>query len=116
MRINAGKYRHVVTFQKNTGETNSYGEISDKESNWTDYFTTKAGIFPINGKEALTEEYSNSQITHRIHIRYIPNMPIDSHMRIKFGGRIFTLTSPPINFQEMNREYQILCKEVTETI
>jgi hypothetical protein len=32
-------------------------------------------------------------------------------MRVLFGERVFSIVSPPINFQEKNIELQILCKE-----
>ena len=111
-RINAGKYRHVVTLQTKADNQNSYGETIDTNENWVDYFKTRVAILPISGKEVMSAEFMNSEITYRVHMRYVPKLDIDSHMRIKFGERIFKIISPPINFQERNIESQILCKEV----
>lgn len=111
-RINSGKYKHIVTFQERVNNQNAYGEIVDADENWIDYFKTRVAILPISGKEVMSAEFVNSEITHRIHMRYVPKLDIDSHMRIKFGDRIFKITSPPINFQERGIECQILCKEV----
>jgi SPP1 family predicted phage head-tail adaptor len=109
-RINAGKYRHIVYFQRLKDAQNSYGEtVKSDEDNWENAFKTRVGIFPISGKEVLTDEVIKGEVSHRIHMRYISG--VDSSMRIKFGNRIFDIVSPPINFQEKNLEIQLMCKE-----
>lgn len=113
IRINAGKYRQIITFQQRTGTKNEYGELIDNDTNWENVLTTRSAIYPVSGKEVLTAEFVNSELTHRIHIRFPGrNVSINSHMRIKYGTRIFHIISPPINFQELDRELQLLCKEV----
>lgn len=110
-RINAGKYRHIVTFQKKLSDAqNSYGETSPNQNeNWEDVFTVRVGIFPISGREALTDEVRRGEISHRIQLRYRDG--IDNTMRIKFGTRIFEIISPPINSLEQNHEIVLICKE-----
>lgn len=111
-RINSGKYRHIVTFQS-LGETqNLYGETSiNEDENWVDAFTARVGIFPISGREALglDSELRLGEISHRIVLRYTKG--IDSKMRIKFGTRIFDITTPPVNSYERNDELLLFCKE-----
>lgn len=110
VKMNAGKYRHIVTFQRLKDAQNSYGENSvHLDDNWEDAFTLRVGIFPISGREALTEEVRKGEITHRIHLRYMKG--IDNTMRIKFGERIFEIISPPINAFEQNHELWLICKE-----
>lgn len=112
-RINAGKYRHVVTFQKLAENKNSYGEAT----NWEDAFTCRVGIFPISGREFMAQEVHNGEITHKIMMRFMEGISSES-MRILFNGRIFDIVAPPINFQERCLELQLLCKErknLTET-
>jgi SPP1 family predicted phage head-tail adaptor len=104
-RINAGKYRHIVTFQRLSKAQDSYGQ----NTIWEDAFTARVGIFPISGREILTVDVKNGEISHRIHIRYTKG--IDTTMRIKFGERIFEIVTPPINFQERDLELQLMCKE-----
>jgi SPP1 family predicted phage head-tail adaptor len=111
-RINAGKYRHIVTFQKLNANPNSYGEIDRRDdANWEDVLTTRAGIFPISGRDFFNAMASvkTAEITHRIQLRFIKG--IDSEMRIKFGNRIFEMITPPTNFQERGTELLILVKE-----
>lgn len=109
-RINAGKYRHIVTFQKLKEVQDSYGETSiNVNENWEDALTARVGIFPISGREALSEDIRQGEISHRIVLRYTKG--IDSTMRIKFGTRIFEITSPPVNSLERNNELLLFCKE-----
>lgn len=102
---NAGSYRHPITFQRQTSSTNEYGE---KIISWTDIVTTRAGIYPISGKDYISAVESNSEITHKVNLRYVPNITAD--MRIQFGTRFFTIVAI-LNFQEKNRELQIVAKE-----
>lgn len=111
-KINPSKYRHIVTFQKVIEVDNPYGERPKiDDSDWENVLTTRAGIFPISGKDIFEALMTESEITHKIHVRYHPTIKIDSTMRIKFGDRIFSIIAPPINFQERNIELQILAKE-----
>jgi SPP1 family predicted phage head-tail adaptor len=109
-RINAGKYRHIITFQRLKTDTDTYGEIDpDIPTNWENVLTTRASILPISGKEYFEAEVKNAELTHRIQLRFIKG--IDSKMRVQFGSRSFDIVSPPINFQEKNVELQLMCKE-----
>jgi len=108
-RINPGNYRHRITIQEKIRTQNKYGE---EINNWIDVISTRAGIYPISGKEFYAAEKVNSEVTHKIHMRFIPHVKIRSDMRIKFGERYFQLAGPPINFQEKNVELQLLCKEL----
>jgi SPP1 family predicted phage head-tail adaptor len=114
-RINPGKYRNIVTFQSLTNVRNPYGEspIHD-DANWVDVYTTRVGIFPLSGKELVTAQITENEITHKIYVRYNPTVKITGSMRIKYGLRIFTIVAPPVNFQEKDVELQILCKEWVE--
>jgi SPP1 family predicted phage head-tail adaptor len=115
-RINSGKYRHVVTFQRLRDAQNSYGETSKNENdNWEDAFTARVGVFPISGREALglDADIKLGEITHRVVLRYTKG--IESNMRIKFGTRIFDIISPPVNNYERNDELLLFCKERNPT-
>jgi SPP1 family predicted phage head-tail adaptor len=109
-RINAGKYRHIVTFQELSEVQNTYGETSvNIDSNWKDTFQARVGIFPISSRELLTEEFRQAEISHRVVLRYMPG--ISSKMRIKFGTRIFEIITAPVNAQERDFELVLFCKE-----
>lgn len=105
-RINAGKYRHVIAIEKLDKNKNKYGEPTNK---WIEFLQVRAAIYPISGREFFSAEKVNSEVTHKINIRYIKGLTPD--MRIKFGDRLFSIISI-INFQERNTELQILAKEL----
>ncbi|WP_066316958.1 phage head closure protein [Bacillus sp. FJAT-29814] len=105
-RINPGEFRHVISFQKKSGVQNSYGE---KSNDWVDVIKSRAGIYPVSGKEFFAAETINSEVTHKVNLRYLSGITPD--MRIKFGERFFSIISV-INFQEKNIELQLLCKEL----
>lgn len=102
---NAGKYRQPITFQKQVTTINEYGERVQTFSN---FVTVKASIMPISGKLLISAEAIKSEITHQVHCRYVPNITHD--MRILFGTRMFYVVAV-INFQEANKELQMMCKE-----
>lgn len=110
-RINPGELRHRIVIQRPNNNQNEYGEIEiNTNENWIDVAVVRAGIYPISGKEFFSAETVNSEITHKVKIRYIKGLT--SNMRIKFGDRYFQIISLPKNFQEKNIELQLLCKEL----
>ncbi|MCX7903277.1 MAG: phage head closure protein [Caloramator sp.] len=105
-KINAGEYRHIIIFQELTNKRNDYGEI---EKEWKDVYKTKAAIYPLSSKELFQAGVISNETTHKIYLRYSPRIKND--MRIKFKDRYFSIISI-INFEEKNRELQLLCREL----
>lgn len=105
-KINPGEFRHIITFQEMEENKNSFGEMTKV---WVDKFSTRAGIYPLSGKEFFATDKENSEISHKINIRYRPG--INNNMRIIFEGRVFDIESI-INFQERNILIQIMAKEL----
>lgn len=103
---NAGKYRNPINIQSQTLIENEYGE---KVPVWSNVYSTRAGVFPISGKEFISSERISGQVTHKVELRYLPNVSKD--MRISFNNRIFQIISV-INFQEINKELQLMCSEI----
>lgn len=109
-RINPGELRHRIIIQKFNTPTNDYGEIEvNNQDAWDDIATVRAAIYPISGKEFFAAETVNSEVSHKVKLRYIKDLT--PSMRIKFKDRIFSIESI-INFQEKNIELQLLCKEL----
>lgn len=104
--MNPGEFRHTITFQELSTMQNDYGEPIDE---WKDIATTKAAIYPISGKEFYAAETVNSEVSHKINMRY--KSGLKPSMRIKFGSRYFNIISI-INFQERNIMLQLMCKEL----
>lgn len=109
-RINPGELRHKISIQQYSKLINDYGEVEIKNNGiWIDVVTVRAAIYPLSGKEFFAAETVNSEITHKVKIRYIEGLK--PSMRIVFNNRIFSIESI-INFQEKNIELQLLCKEL----
>ena len=106
--INAGKYRHPITIQKQELVRDSYGAVTE---NWVDVIKVRAGVYPLSGKEYLSVYNIPSDLSHKVQMRYLPGTPITPDMRIIFNERIFRIISI-IDFQEMDKELQIMCKEL----
>jgi SPP1 family predicted phage head-tail adaptor len=109
-RINSGKYRIPITIQKRTASVDTYGASTEV---WSTVVNTRAGIFPISATERFTADVITNELTHKIHIRYIPNNPIIPSMRISYGTRLFYITSI-INVEERNVELQLICAEIVK--
>jgi SPP1 family predicted phage head-tail adaptor len=105
-RVNPGELRHIISFQKLVDSQNEFGEVVNE---WVEVAKTRAGVYPISGKEFFSAEKVTSEVSHKLHIRFLPNISPD--LRIQFNDRYFHIISV-INFQEKNIELQLLCKEL----
>jgi SPP1 family predicted phage head-tail adaptor len=105
-RVQAGKYRSPVSIQQRQFGEDSYGSTTE---DWITVYETRAGIFPLSGSEFFKADEINAQITHKIQMRYLPNVTPD--MRILYNNRVFMITSV-INFQERSVELQMYAKEI----
>lgn len=108
VKLNSGKYRHKVMFQKLVESQDSYGEPTDV---WEDDFEARVGIFPLTSKEFLEAQTLSNTVTHKVLLRY--RTGVTSDMRIIFNGRVFSIIGVPINFQERNVELLLMCKEIS---
>lgn len=103
---NAGQYRHPISIESQAPVKNGFGE---RVNTWVEFVKTRASISPVSGKELISSMAVESDVTHKVGIRFMPG--ITPAMRINFNGRIFMILSV-INFQELGRELQLMCKEV----
>lgn len=99
--MNPGDLRHRITFQLQ--------DLTQEEEVWNDVCTCWANIRPISGREYFQAETINSDLTHRIRLRY--RSDIRPEMRIKYKERIFYIQSV-INDYEKNVSLQLMCREL----
>jgi SPP1 family predicted phage head-tail adaptor len=104
-----GKLRHKITIEYKAN-------VPDGAGGWTEDWVAfasnvAASVEPISGKEYFEAQQTQSEVTHKIRIRF--KSGITSAMRVNFKGRIFAMTSPPINWEERNRDMMLMCSEVT---
>ena len=107
VKLNSGKYRHKVVFQKLVESQDSYGQ---EDNIWVDDFEARVGIFPLTSKEYFDAQTLSNTVTHKVLLRY--RTGVTSDMRLIFNGRIFNIIGVPINFQERNVELLLMCKEI----
>ncbi|MBI9080836.1 MAG: phage head closure protein [Pseudodesulfovibrio sp.] len=107
--MGAAKYRHKIFFLKSTDTGDGMGGTG--KATWVPHGNSvRAAIWPISGKEAVSNLRDEGTITHRIHVRYVAG--VTSNMRIQFGDRQFEIKGPPIDFEERHRELQIMATEI----
>ncbi len=99
--MDPGKLNKRITFQLQ--------DLDSEDEDWKDIATTWANINPISGKEYYSAETINSDLTHKIRLRYRKGITPD--MRILYNGRIFYIVSV-INEFERNSILQLMCREL----
>lgn len=99
--MDPGKLNKRITFQLQ--------DLDLEDEDWKDIATTCASINPISGKEYYSAETINSDLTHKIRLRYRRGITPD--MRVLYNGRIFYIISV-INEYEKNTMLQLMCREL----
>lgn len=107
--MNPGKLRHRVTLQEFVEQVDEYG--TPIGSGWQDVCTVWAAVEPIQGREYILLQNTQSELTTRVRIRYRPG--IKPSMRVLYGGRVFDIQSV-IDLEERHIELQLMCKEVNK--
>lgn len=112
--MRAGDLRRRITIQLKGTAADTFGQAS---TSWTDFLTCWAAISPLSGRELVTAQAINAEITHQISIRYLESLanPMQvAAMRIVYqnGGvtRYFNVLSSQ-NVDERNRELLLSASE-----
>ena len=104
--MRTGKLRHRVEIQRFT-------EKKDEWGNWVEAWETLAivwaAIEPMKGEEYLAAMAFQSEITHKVTMRYFGE-GITTKDLLVFNDRTFEIESI-INVEERNRELVLMCKE-----
>ena len=118
--MRAGLLRNSITIQTRPSTAqNEYGEPSS--TSWHDDTDTFAGIWPLRGTEYHQANQGQSQVSHKIQMRWMPladGTAINPRCRIKWhdpeleADRYFEIVSV-INIDERNRTIQLMCSEKT---
>ncbi len=106
--IRAGELRHEVVLLR--PDTSVQDKIGQPVVVWTAASTVWAAVKPIAGREFFAAEKLNSEVTHRIIMRYYDG-GITAAWRVKFGMRNFRIESVIVP-NEVESEMQLMCKEV----
>ncbi len=103
--MQAGKLRHRVMIEVPVETQGPDGSVI---RTWEPFATVWASIEPLAGKEYFAAEREQSDISHRIRMRFIGG--ITPRMRVSFESRIFEIESA-LNVSERNRELILMCRE-----
>lgn len=87
--IAAGDLRHVIQIGDVDPQQDSGG--ATVVDNVTTYTTQRASVETLQGKELFAAQQSNSQVTHKITMRWFPG--IVSRQKVWFDGRQYDIES-----------------------
>lgn len=105
--MRAGQLRHKITIEQL--DTSTADAMGAAVKIWTLFCVCWARVQPVSGKEFFNANQERAQISHKIRIRYVAE--ITPAHRVNFGGRLFNIQTV-INFDERNRELEILAVEI----
>lgn len=103
--MEAGALRHRVAIQEPVEARNSYNEVI---VTWALVAVVWAWVAPLSGREFFAAEHVQSEITHRVRLRY--RAGITPEMRVVMNGRVLMIQSV-IDRGERRRELELMCKE-----
>lgn len=107
--MRAGSLRHRVSIQEKTPVSDGMGGFTETWSAISGLSSVPAAIWPVSSKERIDAMKLESEVTHKIRIRYASG--ITSKHRILFGIRVFNIIGAPINWEERNKYLDILATE-----
>jgi SPP1 family predicted phage head-tail adaptor len=102
--MKAGALRHRRSIEVPVGGS-SWGTTTS----WSTFATVWCSIEPLSGRDFFAAQATQSEISHRIRMRYIDG--VRPNMRLNHGGR-YLLFVAVRNVDERNRELEIDAKEV----
>jgi SPP1 family predicted phage head-tail adaptor len=108
--MQAGLLRKRVTLQRRDVAVDSYG---GQVTSWTDIATVSAEITPLSGRELFAAQAVQSEVSHRITVRYQPllaNPQTVAAMRAVYNGRFFNIHAS-VNDEERNRQITLFASE-----
>lgn len=114
-RSQAGRYRNRVIIQSpNTTNVDAGGHVDLKsgDTNWTTYATRWASVIPSSGREFVSGEKVQGDITHVVLCRYDTlTKAVNPTQRVKFGTRKLNIVSAYQRGQ-LQSEMVMQCREV----
>ena len=99
--LSAGKLRNSIAFEKEALTPDGYGGSSVA---WSTFATVRAMLKPTSGNERWQSQRLETNVTHRIFIRY--RADLDTKMRVNYKGRLMQV-SALINIEERNKWLEI---------
>lgn len=107
--VDIGKLNKRVTFLRFKADTD---DMEQDKGGWKDHKTVWATVKPYKSSESSFMSKLKPSVTHRIYIRHRKDITAD--MRIRYHGRIFEISGPPLDMDERHEILEIQCEEVFE--
>jgi len=106
--LTAGRLRHRVQIQENTGTRNAHNEIIDSWTNLTGG-SRWAEVRPLRGDELTHAKQLHAKVTHQVTIRALST--VTPAMRVVYDSRNLYVRSV-IDTGELGVEMVLTCGEV----
>ena len=103
--MKAGALRHRITIQRKLLGVDGFGGPSPT---WETIASVPASIEPLQGREFISAQAVQSEVTGKIRIRYRPDVVAAN--RLLFGSKVYNVLSV-INTEERNRELVFMVSE-----
>ena len=104
--MNAGRMRHRVELR-----TPLYpNESGYANTTYSSLGTFWAEVEPLRGREYWQSQHENSEVTHRIRMRFVRRAKANANLVAFYGGREFEVLSV-IDPNERNISLELMCKE-----
>jgi SPP1 family predicted phage head-tail adaptor len=103
--LNPARLRHKIRIEQKTFTRDAFGGMVET---WALFAEARADIIPLSGRELFAAQAVQNETTSKIIIRYISGVTVG--MRVVFGTRTLNILAA-INFEERNKELQLLCSE-----
>lgn len=104
--MNPGDLNKRITIQTKTSVADGIGGFNDTVATFCE---TWAGIWPVSGKEIVSNQQLVGQVSHRVRIRY--RSGVTSAMKILYGTRTFNISSV-VDPNEAHEWLDLICLEV----
>ena len=108
--MGAGKYRHRITIERDTGTATDAG--NNPVEDWNDYHIEIPASIDTGGtRQFYAAKQVHGELTHLVKIPFIAGLDITAKLRITWGSRTLNLLGPPIDALGGRTEYEIRCVE-----
>lgn len=110
-QVRAGDFRHLVTLQRPDPDS-TIDAVGERLTLWLDVAQVYAKIDPLSSAERINAAQTQTKITHNVTIYYGSEIAaIDATWRVKHGTRYLILSGDPINVEERDIIFTLVCSE-----
>ena len=103
--VRAGDLKRRITIQQRSASVDTFGQ---QLVTWSNLLTSWAEIQPTSGREMVSAEAQQFEISHQITIRY--RSTITPAMRVLYEGRVFEIMSV-LDQDTQHRRLTLMCSE-----